>query len=230
MFTVDGMEIDLPCTIERQAELTTSEVSGMLLDKNYMNDVLGTFMQYAVKIAVPIGQEGLYSALYEILSDPVDAHEWIFPYNQDTITITARVDVISDKYYREENGVNIWRGTSFTVTANHPSKEYSLGEAIARGITPAPPVTNPEIGDTYLYSSRGWEMVAGNLSNGEVLAYDGDTWNVTVENPSEGALIGYGTADGWAGIISEPSEGSTVQYDGSSWGQMEVVNLDEVQF
>lgn len=176
MWSVDGMQFDLPCSIERKASLTASEVSGMLLDKTYMNDVIGTFMEYTIKLAIPIGQEGDYVTLYEILTDPIDAHTWILPYNQGTIELTARVEVISDAYYKEENGVNIWRGIAFTVIANHPSKEYTLDEMVQRGLSPEPPIVMAELGDTYLYTENGWEMVASNLSLGDTMQWDGDTW------------------------------------------------------
>ena len=33
MWSIDGSNWDVPCTIEREAEVTASEVSGMLLNK-----------------------------------------------------------------------------------------------------------------------------------------------------------------------------------------------------
>ena len=158
-FYVDNAEIDLPCTIERIAELTASDVSGILLDKSYFNDVLGTYMKYTIAVAVPVGREGLYASLYEALSDPVDGHFFLLPYNQEYIEITGRVQTISDKYYREENGVHIWRGTKFDVIANHPSKEMSLSEVISRGLTPLPDVRFPELGDVYEYTASGWQQI-----------------------------------------------------------------------
>jgi hypothetical protein len=38
MFVLDGMSWDIPCDIERIAEMKASEISGMLLDKSYFND------------------------------------------------------------------------------------------------------------------------------------------------------------------------------------------------
>lgn len=178
MLIVDGIEFDLPCSIERKANVTPSEVSGMLLDKTYMNDVIGTYMSYNVKIAIPIGKEADYYNLYEILSDPIDAHTWVLPYNGDTLDLTARVNVVSDRYYKEENGVKIWRGTAFTITANHPTKEMGLEEVLERGMTPVPYFTEREIGDTYLFNqSEQWELVASHPSAGMMMTFDGDTWD-----------------------------------------------------
>lgn len=159
MFTIDGIEWDVPCRIERMAEITASEISGLLLDKTYFNDVLGTYLRYNISIAVPIGMEEDYAELYEILTDPVDAHTFILPYNQTEVTITARVETVSDKYYRVENGNKIWRGTKFTAIAIHPTKSIELEEAVARGISPIPDVQNPEIGDVYEFTENGWVPV-----------------------------------------------------------------------
>lgn len=159
MFSVDGIEWDIPCTIERRAEVRSSEISGMLLNRNYFNDVLGTYMTYTVAIAIPKGKEQEYANLYEALTEPTDGHRFVFPYNQSTITITGSVNVVSDRYYRKEGSVRIWRGTKFTVTANNPSKKMTLDEVITAGMTPAPSVYDPQVGDTYTYTENGWELV-----------------------------------------------------------------------
>ena len=107
MFSVDGIQWTLPCDIERTAEMEASEISGMLLNKQYFNDVIGTYLRYTVRIVVPFGGEAEYSQLYEILTDPVDAHSFVLPYNRDNISITGRVERISDIYKRLPNGTTI---------------------------------------------------------------------------------------------------------------------------
>lgn len=121
--TVDNVTYEnLVCSIKRQAELRASDVSGFLMDGSYHNDVLGTYMQYTVTVAVPVGAENEYADLYEVLTDPVASHTFILPYNQDSISVVGRVGIISDSYYREVNDVALWRRISFTVTANTPRK------------------------------------------------------------------------------------------------------------
>lgn len=174
MFSIDGNDWNIPCEISRTAELTASEISGMLLDKTYFNDVLGTFMKYDIKIVVPHGKEGLYSQIYEILTDPVDAHTFVLPYNQDTVTITGRVETVSDKYYRKVGDLTIWRGTQFTVIANHPTKTYTLGEAVERGLSPFPDIVQPvEDGSLWQFTTaNGWETyVPTEYTDGDEVAW-----------------------------------------------------------
>lgn len=137
MITIDGLTWDVPCEITRTAELTASEISGLMLDRSYFNDVIGTFMIYDVGIAVPWNMLDDYSAIYEALTDPVDGHSFVLPYNQDYITITARVVNVKDRLYKVSNG-NYWEGCTFTVIANHPSKYMELGQVLSRGRTPIP--------------------------------------------------------------------------------------------
>ncbi len=158
MWYVDGLSWDIPCTIERVAEVTASEISGMLLNKQYFNDIIGTYMKYDISIAIPVGMEDDYADLYEVLTEPVDAHAFVLPYNQSTISITGRVQTISDSYYGTENGTQIWRGTKFSIIANHPSKEMSLSQAISHGISPVPDVQGAVVGDIYELTQDGWQL------------------------------------------------------------------------
>lgn len=123
MITIDGAEYDFPCSIGRTAEIESSSISGMLLDKTYFNDVIATYLSYDVSLAIPSGMEDDYAALYETLSAPVPEHVFMLPYNQGSIEVTARVASISDTFYREEKGVNIWRGISFNIVSTRPDKE-----------------------------------------------------------------------------------------------------------
>lgn len=156
MFTVDGLTWDVPCVITRGSTVKSSNNSGMMLDKNYFNDVLATYLTYTVKIAIPFGKEDIYYLLYEILNNPVDGHAFTFPYNDEEVNVTARVDKISDYYAPYVNGKKYWRGIGFTCTSNNPLKSTTLGEVIERGRTPFPPISSPEIGDTYQYTANGW--------------------------------------------------------------------------
>lgn len=167
MFTIDGIRWDYPCQIERAAEIKASEISGFMLDKSYFNDVMGTYMSYTVTLAIPPKQMTQYSAVYELLTDPVDAHSFVLPYGNSTITITGRVVSVKDNYVRLAGGAVAWKGTTFTVAANHPTKEVSLDEVITRGAAPLPEGAAVSIGSVWAYGSGGWETVP---------SADGYTW------------------------------------------------------
>lgn len=159
MITIDGVTYNAKVEITRQAEVTPSDISGLLLDKSYFNDVLGTYMEYEVRFSYPLYNRTTYAALYEVLTQPVDAHTFVLPYNKGTITLTARVESISDVCLELDNGRKYWRNCSFAIIANHPSKTMSLSNTITRGLTVLPEVTGPEVGDTYQWTGTEWEKV-----------------------------------------------------------------------
>lgn len=119
---VDGIEYDMVVSVSRTAKVTPTEVSGMMLDRKYFNDVLGTYFEYQVKIAVPTGNELEYAALYEVLTNPVSEHTFILPYNQSSLTLKARVEVVNDQLYRKEGTTTVWRGITFNIIATEPTK------------------------------------------------------------------------------------------------------------
>jgi len=159
MWSVDGTEWSIPCTVERTSEMTSSEISGMLLDKTYFNDVIGTFLRYSLRVAVPQGYEEQFNSLYEILTEPVDGHAFTFPYAGGVISVTGRVENIRDSWVRLPNGKQKWRGIAFDVLPNHPQKTVSLGDVLTRGVAPLPDETDVNVGETYQYAQSGWEII-----------------------------------------------------------------------
>lgn len=159
MLTIDGITYDVKCEIRRTAELTASDISGLMLDGSYFNDVIGTYMVYDISFTYPLWDKNKYAAIIEVLTQPVDGHQFVMPYNNSTVQITGRVDEVSDEYVRLDSGREFWRRLAFTVTANHPTKQESLSDVLTRGRAPLPDIAEPEIGDTYTYTANGWEKV-----------------------------------------------------------------------
>lgn len=158
------------CNIERTANLRASDLSGMMLNKEYFNDVLGTYMEYTVEVIVPLGKESDYAQLYEVLSDPVGSHVFELPYNQTTVIFNGRVETISDKYWRRVDDKSVWRDTKFVAIANNPSKEYTLDEVVTRGISPLPAVSELDAGKIYMVNEQGeWELTS--LNNADETYY-----------------------------------------------------------
>lgn len=105
---------------------------------------------------MPPYHQDTYAEFLDVLSDPVDGHSFILPYDQGEITITGRVQPISDEYEKLPGGKRFWKGTTFSIIANHPSKEMSLDKVLARGRTPLPEISEVQRGDMYTYTSTGW--------------------------------------------------------------------------
>lgn len=123
MIKVDGTTYNFPCDISRKARIVSSDVSGMLMNNTEYNDALATYYDYTIKIAVPITDMTDYAAFFEQVTAPVNSHTFTFPYNQGTKNIVAKVESISDRYFREVNGVQVWRSVQLNIHALKPSKE-----------------------------------------------------------------------------------------------------------
>lgn len=159
MFTIDGLRFDWPCDITRTARIRPSELSGIMLDKRWFNDVLGTYMTYSVSVAVPMGAGEDYERLYDALTLPVEGHRFTLPYDRGEITVEGRVEQVSDVYVRLPGGDLHWRGVRFDVVANHPSREMALEQVLERGRSPMPNIAAPAEGDSFSFVEGRWTRV-----------------------------------------------------------------------
>lgn len=127
--SVDGTVYNMAVGAQRTARVQSSEISGMLLNKDYFNDVIATYLEYAITVAIPRGQELNYATFYEAITDPVASHTFIFPYNNTTTTVTGRVEVVNDEYVKDTSvggtAAKLWRRISFNVISNTPIKTPS---------------------------------------------------------------------------------------------------------
>lgn len=159
MITIDGNAWEVPCDIDRAAEVRASDISGLMLDRSYFNDVLGTYMSYDVSLAVPTHMASDYNVLYEALTEPVEGHVFVLPHGTDTITVTGRVTSVRDTLVYTVSGRQYWRGIRFNVIANHPSKREEWGSVVSNGRLPYPEVYGIGVGDLYQFTASGWVHV-----------------------------------------------------------------------
>lgn len=160
---------DLMISVEREANIRESDNSGYMLDGSYFADKIGTYFTYAVKVAVPVLKESLYTTLYEVITDPVNAHSFTLPYNQSMVNITGRVDGVQDAFYRQEGSVKIWRQISFSIISNYPTKQNTLGQVIEIGMQEKPDSITPSEGDAYQYVNGTWIQLS--YSDADGVAY-----------------------------------------------------------
>ena len=154
---IDGVPYDVKCGITRTAEITASDISGMLMNGTLFNDVIGTYLQYDVRFSYPLYDQAKYAAIIDVLTEPVGYHTFIMPYDRTTVTITAKVETVSDELLEMENGTVYWRDLRFTITSIYPTKSPSLSGAIAAGMPPTPTVASPTDGDTYTWNATNGE-------------------------------------------------------------------------
>ena len=205
-FSIDGIRWAYPCQIEREAEMTPTEVSGLMLDKTYFNDLSGTWMKYSLTLAVPIGRNSDYDSIYEQLTEPVEGHAFVFPYNSSSIAITGRVLSVRDVYVEMPGKRNYWKGTRFEIAANHPSKEMGLYGALTRGRTVIPGLNT---GDAWVHFYIDAED------------------NLHLVKSPDTALDFYMDEDG---ILHAVAEGDILQYTPYFWSRVNIDDGDDILY
>ena len=155
-FTIDGVAFHGLCDIKRMSKIESSDISGLMLDKNYFNDVYGTYMQYDIEISLPVYDKNHYNDIYELLTKPAPFHSFVMDYGSGTVSLTGRVEEVKDRFVRIRGGAGYWDGLSFTIYASAPTKVMNLSESIAYGLTPLPADISAAIGDLYEYTQSGW--------------------------------------------------------------------------
>ena len=159
ILTIDGVDYDVKCRVRRSGDIRDTDISGEMLDGSYFHDVEGTYYDYEITFLYPLYDRNKYAAIYEVLTQPVDGHSFVLPYNNSTISLTAKVDLTDDELLELENGTQYWQALRFALTSNAPTKELTLSEVITRGRAPLPDVASAQIGDTYTYTADGWVKV-----------------------------------------------------------------------
>jgi len=156
ILTIDGVDYDVKCRVRRRGDVRDTDISGEMLDGSYFHDVAGTYYDYEISFLYPLYNRNKYAAIYDALTQPVDVHTFILPYNNTLVTLNAKVDVVDDELLELENGEQYWRALSFTLTANAPTKQMSLSQVVVRGVAPFPDVAKPAEGTSYTWNGTEW--------------------------------------------------------------------------
>lgn len=124
VFTMDGKEYNLWVTdLEREAQVTDTENSGRTNDYAMHRDIIGTFYNYVMTIR-PHGEDVTdYDTFYEQITAPVESHDMVFPYGQETLSFKAYITSAKDKLIIR-NGKNLWGrdGVSLNFIAMEPQR------------------------------------------------------------------------------------------------------------
>ena len=170
LLSIDGVQYDVSCEVHRIAAIESTDISGYMLDRSYFNDVRGTYFSYELVFKHPLYNQNTYASLYEALTEPVDGHVFVLPYNGSTLTLTARVETVPDDWKEMDDGRTFWMGTRVEILPNYPTKVMELEEVIAAGRTPMPDIANPNVGDTYTWDGDEW-VPAQTYTDADNIAY-----------------------------------------------------------
>lgn len=124
-FTLDGKtyNVIVPMDgIQRSFEIRDGKAAGWAKSGRRRRDPQGTYFTYTMEIDTSMLSLEEYDSFFEAISDPVESHELIVPYGQETLTFEAAVYSGGDKLRRIGSGKNLWRGLSITFESIAPQK------------------------------------------------------------------------------------------------------------
>lgn len=161
MFTqliMDNAEYNFACSVKRRAVIVSSDNSGILLDGSYYNDVMGTYMEYDVSLAIPAGQEDAYVAFYEAITNPIPYHDFVLPYNNEMTLVRGRVANISDTYMQKNAlGKVTWRNITFTVAESIAHKPAN--GAYTPVVPPNPFITAENVDEELVFTIVDYDNI-----------------------------------------------------------------------
>jgi len=124
-FTIDGTPypgVFVRTPIKRKATVRDGGNAGYTISGAYSRDVKGTYYTYSMTLDCMSVSADDYTALYQALTAPVNAHTVTVPYNQTTLQFIAMISTVSDNLVKRHNGINIWRNLTVTFTAIEPTR------------------------------------------------------------------------------------------------------------
>ena len=124
--TVDGREykdIHIVPPIKRSFQILDGENAGRLATSGKMvRDIIGTFYNYSITINKDKSNVAEYDEFYEAISAPVNSHEIIVPYAQETMTFDAYVTNGTDELTLIDDNGNKWNALQINFIAMNPKR------------------------------------------------------------------------------------------------------------
>ena len=123
VFKLDGIDYNVSVVgLDRNFEVADTDATGRTADWKMHRDVVGTFYNYTLKIAVKNGDYDSYNRFYSSISSPDVSHDLVVPWNSETLRFAAYVTKGKDKLVLIKNGIQRWDGLSINFIAMEPQR------------------------------------------------------------------------------------------------------------
>lgn len=120
MVLIDGIEYNVGISsLVRISEFLDASASRSL-SGTLKRKLIGVFCNYEVKFVMGVGVD--YNALYEKLTEPVEFHTIVMPYNNETLEFEAYITGAQDQLVRSKGNVNYWGDLTVRFIAKDPYK------------------------------------------------------------------------------------------------------------
>lgn len=123
VFRLDNIDYNIQVmSLKRKFEVADGDSSGRLQNWKMYRDVVGTFYNYTLKVALKDYDVESYDNFYQAISSPIESHVLEIPYGQGILTFDAYVTKGEDDLVNK--GVNnIWDGLTINFIAMEPQRK-----------------------------------------------------------------------------------------------------------
>lgn len=124
IFTVDGKAYNVNITkLTRKASVTDTSNSGRVISGDMVRDIIGTYYNYTLEIALAGSDVASYDELFDVVTAPEDSHAITVPYGQETLSFQAYITSAEDSL-KIQDGKNMWgfEGMQLNFIAMSPQR------------------------------------------------------------------------------------------------------------
>lgn len=123
MISVDGVEYDLPLLTISRTFAALDKSAERTQDGNLHRELIGIYINFDITLGQSEHNQADYVALFNVLSSAVEFHTFLIPGEYDDQAWEAYVSGGKDEVMRlQKNGVNYYRGLSFSIIARKPTR------------------------------------------------------------------------------------------------------------
>lgn len=124
MITIDNQTFDVGVvSLKRKADFLDSEATQRLEDGDMYRDLIGVYFNYDLKFEPGTPKNhGEYIRLWEKLTEPVEYHTVMVPYNDTVFSFVAYFAGVADELMLKQAGVNYWKNLTVNFKAKSPAR------------------------------------------------------------------------------------------------------------
>lgn len=120
-FLMDGIAYNVRVSkMTRKFSVQDTDKTGRTQDGEMYRDIIGTFYNYSMVVEPKDGDLDDYDHFWEAISQPVESHVCVFPYNQDVLTQKMYITSGEQSLISRSAAGNRWGETEVSYIAMSP--------------------------------------------------------------------------------------------------------------
>lgn len=120
-FLMDGIAYNVRVSkMTRKFSIQDTDKTGRTQDGEMYRDIVGTFYNYAMTVAQMDGDADSFDSFWEAVSQPVESHVCVFPYNQSVMTQRMYITSGEQDLVSKTPTKNKWGEISINYVATSP--------------------------------------------------------------------------------------------------------------